>query len=441
MADTAEGMLDEAMSRSRGAADQAAERNRVPEGRTAMGTSAMGGLLNGIVEGYKMRQQMLNTKFNQQQELNKAAIENQNSSIQDVMNRQAIQQYARPVNNGTVMDAPAMASTPDTMSRQTTGGYTPDEDTPLDQVTDLPQTRTTITPGNPGSAPVMRKADPARTVTYSDRQGNKQQYELKTPQEQQDDADAAAQAKFRATALPVTLENGQEVYIQPKDLAAYMHQTGQNKMVAAPQAAQDAGLAGPMVREADMPQVVRSAASVKNNATTNQTRSENNQRTTDASQANNSNSNYFRDKIAQMQDKTKRDVDAANNQTKTTVAANNQTAISTRAGNRLTAAQTAQQQKSLAAVQKQEDDIKAARVQLKADIADPKTPDLAKKTKTGQLATTTYQLQSYQTRKANIMGAQTPPKAFSDTVKEGQTANSPDGHLWKKEDGIMLLVQ
>lgn len=49
--------------------------------------------------------------------------------------------------------------------------------------------------------------------------------------------------------------------------------------------------------------------------------------------------------------------------------------------------------------------------------------------------------QNIQVRKAKLYGIPAPPPAVIASVPEGKTAKSPDGHTWRKQNGILYFVQ
>jgi hypothetical protein len=424
--DDVQGELQQATSRASAAGSRAAELNE-SAGRQRMSTqpqSPLGGLLNGILQGYQVRQQMQDAAVANQRQKTQDVLNDRNASVQDIMNRQMLQQNARPVTNGTVTE-----SRPDT-------SYTGASAVPG---------AAPITAGVPGGN-FVRKADASRTVTYSDKDGNKQQYELKTPDEQQGDQAAAAQAKFRATAIPLQLTEDQvppgmsrTVYIQPQHLAQYLQATNQYKPVATTDAQQAAG-APATVPQRNVGQVITNTGAAQRNDANNDTKTAiaagNNDTRSSIADA----GNAARTAIADSNNTTKKAIAASGNATKTAIAAGVQSGADGRAGNRLTAAQTAAANKQMQALQAKEDEIQATRVQLKSDLQNPDLPSMQKQVKQGQLATTAYQVQQYQTRKAALVGAQTPPKDVMAKIPEGQQATAPDGHVWKKQDGIVLFV-
>jgi hypothetical protein len=389
--------------------------------------SPLGGLLNGILQGYQMRQQMQDAAAQRQADATKAALDDRNASVQDIMNRQMAMQVGRPVNNGMVTERPDASYT-------------------------VP-----AVPGVPGagdsqvSVPgIVRKADPSRTVTLLDRQGNKQQYELKTDQEQQDQANAAAQAKFRSTAIPLTTSEDQQaqgypaqIYIQPEHLASYAQATGQWKPVTTSPEAQAAG-APASVPQKYVPNLInagvkaedRRASGARNDARIAGAEERNANTVTGAADRNAAT-------IAGAGQRNAATIAGAGQRNANSVSGANGRAADRNAGtdNRFTQRQADQVNKQMQALQGKEDELKATRVQLNSDLANPNLPSVQKQVKQGQLKTTAFQIQSYQTRKAALVGAQAPPKAFMDKIPEGTQGPGPDGHVWMKQDGIVYFVK
>jgi len=425
--------MEDAIGRARGVMSAAAERDRVPEEGERMSApqSALGGLLNGIVQGYQIRQKMLADAADREDASRKAAIEDSNASFRDIQNQMMLQGAGRPVNNGMV-EQPTAGFVQQSMTTPAPPPPRADPEPPIaipldaEGIADLPTPETRIVP----ASTTLRKADPSRTVSYTDRQGNKTQTELYSDQEQQDRAAAAAGAKKRATSTMLTLspEDQQkyglpaQVPIPDEHVANYLNSRlgseTRESIAAGAQAGQNER------NDARLQSREGIAANTLDNRL--ETNAANNQTKT----ANTNSVNALRKAIADSAQKN------ANSR-----AANAQTGANTRQANRLTATQTAQQQKQLQALQAKEDDLQAARVQLKQDIGNADTPALQKKTKQGQLTTNAYQIQSYQTRKAAVVGAGAPPKEIQGKIPEGQQATAPDGHVWQKKDGIVYFVK
>lgn len=423
--------LQQATSQAGQAGSRAAALAELAQQRQPVQQSPLGGLLNGILQGYRIRQEMHDQVAENQRQKTQDMLNDQKASTQDIIQRQMLQSAGRPVTNGMVTE-----TRPDTSYSLPTGDAT------SGPISGVP----TVQAGVPGGT-FVRKPDASRTVTTSDSKGNKSQTELYTDAEQQQQATEAAQAKFRANGIPLSTSAEQQkaglpaqIYIAPEHLAPYMQATGQYQPVQTTQAQQDAG-ASPVVPQKEIGRVIANTGAGLRNDATNQSRQSvaagNNDTKTGIANA----GNATKQSIATAGDTTKKTIAAGNNQTKASIAAGAQSGANARAGNRLTASQTAQQQKTLQGLQAKEDDLKAARVQMNADAQNAKLTDTQRATAKGRLATTAYQLQSYQTRKAGLVGAQTPPKAIMDQIGEGQQATGPDGHTWIKKDGITYFVK
>lgn len=415
-------------------------------GTTAGGVeSAIGGLLHGIVNGYGLRQQLLNYKQQNEAYTRKAALDEQSASVQDISNRLMLQQNARPVVNGTVQDtlgaiAPSIQRNQSAPAQATAATADADAVTP-EQLGNLPQTRTTINAGAPATT-IFRKADPSRTVTYTDRQGNKSQHELLTPDEQNQQAAAAAKAKFMATAVPVQEADGTTTYMDPAHLAAYRQATPQPTTPEAQAAGAPAAVA---------PKQLPAVIGLQRNAATNQTRS-------DIADEN----NQTRSDIAGQADQTRRDTSAAsimgadqrnrlNNQTRTNIASGSQAGANARAALRNSGVATPGQQgvqsrfdiAKLNALSKEEQDYHDVRNRLGPQIAsgtDENGKPIASRLVQAQFAKATNNLQELQFRKARVLKAAQPPQDVADKMQEGQQATSPDGHTWLKKDGVVYIV-
>jgi hypothetical protein len=138
-------------------------------------TNPLSGIIEGMLKGHHLaqsikRQQMEEAAFKTNQ-----ALHEQQMSIQDIMNRQMLDQNARPVQNGQIT-SPAVEG---------------------------PENPIPGTGNGPGLPAFSRSPEPSRTVKYGG-----QQYELKTPEEQHADeirrqisgSDMLAEAQVRAAA-------------------------------------------------------------------------------------------------------------------------------------------------------------------------------------------------------------------------------------------------
>src|ERR1041385_6888897 len=131
-------------------------------------TNPLSGIIEGMLKGHELaqsikRQQMEEAAFKTNQ-----ALHEQNRSIQDIMNRQMLDQNARPIQNGQIT-SPAVQG---------------------------PENPIPGTGNAPGLPAFSRSPESSRTVKYGG-----QQYELKTPEELQQ---TALDREIRTTS---TLEN------------------------------------------------------------------------------------------------------------------------------------------------------------------------------------------------------------------------------------------
>jgi hypothetical protein len=122
-----------------------------------MVVNPLSGLIDGLLQGHALA-----TQIHQQQQADQAfktqqILENQRMSAQDVMNRQMLQESAVPVGPGGTVENPAV----------------PGQPSPVPGL-----------PDEPGMGSFVRKVDPSRLVKYKDAQGQETQYELRTPEEQ-----------------------------------------------------------------------------------------------------------------------------------------------------------------------------------------------------------------------------------------------------------------
>jgi hypothetical protein len=439
-------------------------------GTTAGGVeSAIGGLLHGIVNGYGLRQQLLNYKQQNEAYTRKAALDESNASIQDIMNRQAFQQNTRPVVNGMVQD---------TLPAQTYNQPSPQVATAQNRVAALPTPQSPAVgpadpyqdPGGPTapqpSAPVsglpgtqatvpattyMRKADASRQVFYRDRQGNKIPGEVYTPEEQaqrdNDRAAAAAKSKFMATAISVDEPDGTRSYIDPAHWAAYKNATGQNAPIATPTDAQASGLLPPTVPGRLYGSALRAAsAAAANKAAGDRSAAKNTSGETIAAGRNQTLSD-----IAGLKFGTQEDITGQNNATKEKIAQGNQAGANARAALRGSGAPTPGQQgvqsrfeiSRLNALAKEEQDYHDVRNRLGPQLAsgtDDAGKPIARPMVQAQYAKATNNLQDVQYRKGRVLKAAQPPRDVVDKLQEGQQATAPDGHTWIKKDGIVYFM-
>lgn len=124
-----------------------------------MGTIAnpLQGLIDGLLQGHALATQLHRQIQDDQAFKTNQALHNQQLSIQDIMNHQMLQEHARPVSAMGTVENPAVEGGANPLSGMIPG-----------------------LPNDSGMPAYHRKADKSRTVKYGD-----QQYELKTPEEQQ----------------------------------------------------------------------------------------------------------------------------------------------------------------------------------------------------------------------------------------------------------------
>lgn len=112
----------------------------------------LSGLIAGLLQGHNLALQMKKQQMEEQAFATNQALHNQQMSVQDIMNRQMLQENARPVSDAGTISNPAGPVAP-----------------------------SGVPGGGDFQAPAYeRKADASRTVKYGGAQ-----YELKTPEEQQ----------------------------------------------------------------------------------------------------------------------------------------------------------------------------------------------------------------------------------------------------------------
>jgi len=118
-------------------------------------------MIEGMLQGQQLRQQIKHQKLQEEAYVRQQAREDQESSIQDIMNRMNLERHARPIRNGTITE-----NNPDT------------------QMPGMDLGNGAVLPGMTLPGQVMRKADSSRTVKYKNRAGESSEYELFTPEEQ-----------------------------------------------------------------------------------------------------------------------------------------------------------------------------------------------------------------------------------------------------------------
>jgi hypothetical protein len=445
---------------------------------------------NGYIDtdafGFKAAQDLgmqLQQRADQHQQfLTDQILNNQKMSAQDIFNHLDLSKVANPVDaQGNVQATP---NVPPSISQTTSNpqpgqGNAVQDSATIDQLRNLPATQTSLSPDgsalqqnavgdqggglnqqllnlpqtqtnyNPGVPATTQPANISRTITYSDGQGKQQQYEIKTPEDIAAVDQAAARSKFQATAVPMKIDAAtqksmgvslpDQIWVDPDHLAQYMSATGQAQPIPTSAAAQKAGLP-PTVPLRNLAQVV----SVMNNQNMQDAANQRNQANNDtkAQVAAGNNATSVANNTAT--NATRSSNNTATNATRVKVAGMkgaNGTPGQQGVQNRFDQRRQDAQQKQLQAAQSQEDQLHAVRTQLGQDLNNPNVTDAQKTFKLSQLKTATSQIQASQSKKAAILGAQTPPQAVMDKIPEGTEGAGPDGHIWRKQGGIVYLVK
>jgi len=420
------------------------------------GGGALGGLMQGIVAGRELRMRLQQAADQHQQA-------QQAMAARDIQNRMLLSENARPVDDtGTVTQGFHAALPSTALPPELSGSFQGPKEQDISFV---------------------RPADKSRTLKYGG-----QSYELLTPDEQVARQAIQKRAMQEGTGVRVDpsqmgingiapyyadpshlqqifspyLRYGQQV--DPRILGGGAAAPGINGIspnpAAAPRATDTMGQmldeppdvtnlpmpqAPPRITSGMLPAVIR----LQTNAATNQTR----ENVADKTQAGAAARN------------------AASNATRTSIAAGNQASAGARADARNTttldaarirrtpipgaeAATPGQQgvqnrfdQKRLDALVKEESGYNSRRAQIGAMLASGKDAtgaDLNEGRKTllrAQYRSTTDDLQGAQFRKARIMKAQAPGDAQLKAVPEGGEMTLPDGHVWRKQDGVVYIVK
>jgi len=207
------------------------------------------GLLTGANFGFKLRQ----ARQQEQEFRTRQALEQQRMSIDDIRNQMMLQQNARPVSDyGTVPEQVAPVPPSPTIS--------------LDGTTI--RQGTVAAPGYTGE----RKARGADTVTYrSPITGQSRKWELKSPEEQQQEALALETLKKRIgmTRFPRTPEQqaqGQpsELWIPDQSVPGFLTEEAQNRpLTGLPQEIQDR-FGGMTFRLRDLPSIISTMNAITN---------------------------------------------------------------------------------------------------------------------------------------------------------------------------------
>jgi hypothetical protein len=390
-------------------------------------TNPLSGLIEGLLQGHALAQQMHQQQQQDQAFKTNQALHDQQMSMQDIMNRQMLNESARPVSTAGTIENPAVSAP-----------------NPTSNIPGMP-----AGPDVPALPAYQRKADASRTVKYGG-----QQYELKTPEEQAQVALNKATLLKHANSTRVDLKPEQQarfglssptMYIPDEHLSQYIATVTGAEPVETTAEQQAAGMPA-HVPQRVLPALINQTGAITRNARTNDTKE-----TTNAA------TNETRKGIADNAQTGANARNAATNETRQGVAAGNNATTIQAAGIRRdnptpTPGQAAvnfrfeqrrqdKAQQDMNAVQGKEDEVHALRTQIGEQLKDPSLPEAQRTAKMAQLKTTAFQVQSYQTRKASIAGAQTPPKDIQDKIPEGQQATGPDGHTWRKQGGIVYFVK
>ena len=346
-------------------------------------TNPLSGLIEGLLQGHNLGLQIRNQQMQEQAFKTRQAMDQRQMSVQDIMDRQMLEQNARPVDNGTVT-APGTLDT--ASSSYAVPGALPG----------LPDTQASV----PGYGNVVRKADPSRTVAYKDSQGNQRQYELLTPQEQ-----ARGQATREATIkhagmTPIqtpdhlkALGLPNQVWVPDEHLAQYAEATSQTRPIQTPQSMQDIGYPATITAR-QLPTLMTQVGAGQR--TTERIEGKHEDVQTQQEGANHRTGEVITSKkdIVQTQEQGKDKRTGEIVQGHKDVAAIRDAGV----GNRFDARQAAQTQKQMGILQGKEADLQAARVQLNSNLTNPNLNDMQKQVMQGQLKTTAFQLQA--TRRA-----------------------------------------
>lgn len=131
-------------------------------------TDPLHDLVGGIVQGYHLAHQIKQQAMAEEAHQRNLAAADHEAQVRDIQTRMMLGNNARPVQAGTVQDQMAAAPLP------RSGG-------------DMGQVAANLFPemqGGEAQAPIVRPVDKSRRVTYTGRDGQKQDYELLTAEEQ-----------------------------------------------------------------------------------------------------------------------------------------------------------------------------------------------------------------------------------------------------------------
>lgn len=162
-------------------------------------------IIDGLLRGQEMGMRMRAAQRADQEFKTQQAMHNQQMSMQDIMNQQNLQQMGRPVSAMGTVDSPSLSSALLQPSGSVSAPMsnaaptpTPDGNAPTLSPAQLPKAMPGMGDQQSSMPGYTRKADKSRTVTYTDRFGNKTSSELYTPEEQQQRALAQQTAQYGA---------------------------------------------------------------------------------------------------------------------------------------------------------------------------------------------------------------------------------------------------
>lgn len=416
------------------------------------------GQLGGLTDLGQRYQRAQDQHAQMQQDLRD---QQQRMTIQDIMNRAALQENARPVVAGTVQDqmnapgfqlpaAPAPAAPP------STDDGVPDSLRPNGQIPTPPsagQAPASAPIDVPGQmVPYYRKPDASRTVKYRDLQGNESQYELYTPEEQ-------AERARRRQAADLTAKQMAEADAAETTRQAYgiTPTPGMNTRIGAAEGtkwlpAEWDKIAERIINTTKAPnlhfeQSVDDNGNVTINGYDDRTGElKSTSRVPGAGKSAGLSSHvttdddgnvtvFSTDKNGKV--KSKVDLGGIGKSRQNGALTPGQQGVQDRfAQKRLD-----QQQKDLAAVQKQEDDEHAFRISAGQQLSNSNLADNDRQKLQAALKASTFKVQAYQARKAAIMNTKPPSQQLQAQIPEGGQATSPDGHVWQKKGGIVYIVR
>jgi hypothetical protein len=170
-------------------------------------------IIDGLLRGQEMGMRMRAAQRADQEFKTQQALHNSQMSMNDIVAQNAMQQMGRRVSSMGTVDSPSLSSALLQPSGSVSAPMsnaaptpTPDGNAPTLSPAQLPKAMPGMGDQQSSMPGYTRKADKSRTVTYTDRFGNKTSSELYTPEEQQQRAltqqtsgmDALQAAKDRA---------------------------------------------------------------------------------------------------------------------------------------------------------------------------------------------------------------------------------------------------